>query len=233
MKFAVIQHTKDSPAGSTLDWLNLHNHPYDHYRIYENPIIPEFESFEALIICGGAMNVDDEAKYEWMPKEKKLIHRCLKSKKRMMGLCLGGQLIAEALGARVSRHPHWEVGWQDVNLKAIHSTDIPAVGSKLKVFQWHGYSFDTPAGAESFASNEICTHQGYCYQGHAIGLQFHPETTKEWARECAADPDLPPASKSLPGTQSIQTPEQILAGIPWQAELQAWYFSLLGSFFRR
>lgn len=215
MKFAIIQHTKDSPVGSTLEWMKLHQHGYTHYKIYENPLIPSIESFDALIICGGAMNVDDEPRFPWMTKEKQLIRECLKMKKKMMGLCLGGQLIAEALGARVSRHPHWEVGWQDVEIQSIRSAEIPATGSKLKVFQWHGYSFDTPAGAESFATNEICRHQGFCFQGHAIGLQFHPETTQEWARECSLDPELPPAIKSLPGTQSIQSPEQIIAGLGW------------------
>lgn len=233
MKFALIQHTKDSPAGSTLEWLKLHNHPTRHYKLYESSELPSFDSFDALVICGGAMNVDDEALYDWMPKEKQLIKQCLQAKKKMVGLCLGGQLIAEALGARVSRHPHLEVGWQDVDLTSIRSADIPAAGSKLKVFQWHGYSFDTPVDAESFATNSICQHQGYCYQGIALGMQFHPETTEQWVQECSVDPELPPSSKSLPGTQSVQTPEQIIAGMPWQRELQAWYFSLLGSFFGR
>lgn len=219
MKAAIIQHTPSSPYGSTLEFFIENQIETTIYDLKKEISFPRLNDFDVLVICGGGMNVDEEEKFPWLMTEKKLIKDAISANKKMIGLCLGGQLIAEVLGARVSQHPHWENGWQNVQLDCPLTPEI----KNLTVFQWHGYSFDTPVGAKKIASNEACEHQAFMYGENVIGFQFHPETTLAWATECAEDKDQPAPGKY------VQTPEQILNGNHHQTNLQKWYFEVLSN----
>ncbi len=219
MKVHILQHTADTTPGSTLQWLKEQQIKYSITKFFEpNPVLPDISSFDFLIICGGEMNVDQENQYPWMKAEKELIKNSLEQNKKVLGLCLGGQLMAEALGARVGKHKTWEVGWLPINLKPTLPLNLPTI-STLTVFQYHGYSFDTPASAKSFASSPACEHQGFIYGTHAVGLQFHSESTMDWVRQCATE--------KLPSGIYVQTAEEMIAGNTHQKNLQEWYFSLL------
>jgi GMP synthase-like glutamine amidotransferase len=176
------------------------------------------QEFEFLIICGGSMNVDQEAQFPWLKIEKQLIQFFIKDKKIILGLCLGGQLLAEALGAKVQKHPEWEVGWQPVK---ILSESNP---QNLMAFQWHGYSFEIPNGAKLLASSDICQGQAFLFGDQILGFQFHPETTIEWALDCASDENDFPTQ-----TKFVQTPAEIKKGLHWQPLLEKWYFKTLDS----
>ncbi len=214
MHVLILQHENSTPPGSTLQWCEERKASFQVLTPSDIRSWPAPAHFDLLVICGGSMNVDQEDQFPWLKEEKKLIHQALEAKKKIVGLCLGGQLIAEALGARVGKHPHWEVGWQKVQLRN---------GNRLDVFQWHGYSFDLPPGAELLATNEICKYQAFSYQDHVLGFQFHPETTKEWALQCSQSP-------RLPTTGFVQTKEEIQRDLHFQPELQAWYFKQLDEF---
>ncbi len=211
MKVFILQHEDSTPPGSTLKWVESRGHSLQVLKASDISHWPSLEDFDLLVICGGGMNVDQEDRYPWLRQEKQLIQQSLRAGKKIVGLCLGAQLLAEALGARVGKHTDWEVGWHSVHLNN---------QEELKVFQWHGYSFDLPRGAELMASNSNCFCQAFTYESRVLAFQFHPETTKEWATECAEHP-------RLPITGWVQSREEIKRDIQFQPQLQSWYFSQL------
>jgi GMP synthase-like glutamine amidotransferase len=215
MKALIIQHEKDTPPGSTLDWLKLKKIPFE--IVFPSEGLPPVlqDNFDFLIICGGSMNVDEEDLHPWLREEKKLISDFIKANKKIVGLCLGGQLLAEALGGKVQKCPFMEIGWQLVQMENNQS---------LIVFQWHSYHFTLPPQARLLAFNRVCDCQGFIHHGENIlGLQFHPETTLEWALECASDPKLPEKSPF------IQSSDEIKRDVIHLPKMQEWYFSQLNS----
>ena len=219
MRAHILQHTSSTTPGSTIEWLRSEKIPFTVTQFFEpNAILPDLSSFDFLIICGGEMNVDEENKYPWLRAEKEFIKSALEKNKKVIGLCLGGQLMAEALGAKVGKHKTWEAGWWLVQLKSFPQQKVPFV-SELSVFQFHGYSFETPKDAFNFASSEACEHQGFLWGSSAIGLQFHPESTPEWVLECAHE--------KHPLGSFVQSASQMIEGNINQPMLQNWYFALL------
>jgi GMP synthase-like glutamine amidotransferase len=222
----IIQHNNPASAGTSIDWCRNKNYEYQIIHLASGQKLPnEISSNDYVIICGGAMNVDEEHLHPWMVAEKEFIKTCINKSIKILGLCLGAQLIAEALGARVSQHPHWEVGWWPVQIHAVPHTPFEK-SQALQAFQWHGYSFDTPKGAVTIAGNEICTHQGFIYNNFAVGLQFHPEASQYWIKECAD-------SKDFPTGLFVQNKTQIYEQLSQQINLQNWYFNFLNNFFKK
>ena len=212
MKALIIQHEDSTPLGSTKEWLENRNIAYTLLFSHEITNEKSILDFDLLIICGGSMNVDQDDLYPWLKNEKKLILNYIKKNKKIVGLCLGGQLLAEVLGGKVEQLPYWEVGWQNIKLKNEKS---------LFVFQWHSFSFSLPPLAHLLASNEACPIQAFSYGENILAVQYHPETTVEWALECAAHPAIPFPSKY------VQTPKEIESGIVYQKKMQEWYFEQL------
>lgn len=211
MKILILQHEKSTPPGSTLKWCTERGHEFRVLTPSETAAWPALAEFDLMVICGGGMNVDQEAQYPWLRGEKAFIRSAIAAGKKIAGLCLGGQLLSEALGGVVDRHTDWTVGWHKVQI---------STGEELVVFQWHGYRFSLPAGAERIASNPIWENQAFSYRGHVLGFQFHPETTIEWALECADHP-------RLPQTGWVQSRDEIKRDLKFQPALQAWYFKQL------
>lgn len=214
MKALIIQHTLATPPGTTLDWLEQHKIDYE-IHFFSSGESVSADDYDLFFICGGGMNVDEEDLYPWLKEEKTFIKEILQKKKKIVGLCLGAQLLAEALGGKVFKAPHWEAGWQNVKLSQGHS---------LRVFEWHGYQFISPPGSTLTAFNEACPHQAFAFEERVIAFQFHPESTPEWIHERASDPDVPP-----PG-QFVQKNSDILLEMQEQTALKKWYFSQLDQF---
>ena len=133
------------------------------------------ESFDLLVVMGGPISVNDCADFPFIAPELKVIEARLKRALPTLGICLGSQFLAKALGAEVRRGAGVEIGW-----KPLHLTDA-GKSSPLKhltgpVFHWHGDVFDLPADARSLASTDLAPHQGFSW-GKALALQFHPEVT--------------------------------------------------------
>lgn len=227
MKVHIFQHTADTPPGTTEEWLQQKGLSYTVTRFFDtNYEIPALADIDFLILCGGEANVDEERKYPWLVEEKKFIRSAIDSKKKVLGLCLGGQLIADVLGAKVGRHKNWEIGWFPVNLTSVSGFPIPVSAKPLMVFQYHEYSFAIPKGAEKFAQAEGCENQGFIYAPYVVGVQFHPETTKDWVKMCSEDP----ITKTLQKKPYVQAPEDMMNGNVYQTALQNWYFELLNQF---
>jgi GMP synthase (glutamine-hydrolysing) len=135
------------------------------------------EGFAALIVMGGPMGVYDADKYPYLAAETKLIEDALKRELPLLGICLGSQLIAHVLGARVYPSGIKEIGWYDLMPTADAANDplLHHLRPGEKVFQWHGDTFDLPKGAIHLASSPMCANQAFRYGENAYALQFHLE----------------------------------------------------------
>ena len=135
------------------------------------------------------MNVYEENKYPFLRDELVLIESCVKKNVKLLGLCLGGQLIARALGAKVTQNPVKEIGWFDIRLTDAGKSSplFSGLPEKLKVFQWHGDRFDIPDGGLHLARSELCENQAFLYDDCALALQFHVEIkaddVESWCHE--------------------------------------------------
>lgn len=148
---------------------------------------PSPEGFSLVLFMGGPMNVYEEDKYPFLADELKFIEKCLLSGVKMVGLCLGAQMFARALGAKVKKNHKKEIGWFDLQFTSdgLEEPLFKGLPNKFQVFQWHGDTFDIPAGAKWLASSELCANQAFVYKT-ALGLQFHLEIegerdVKEWS----------------------------------------------------
>lgn len=170
------------------------------YRVVElgTEPVPDTGQFDTLVMMGGPMSVNDDIPY--IRREEELVREFLSKGKRVFGVCLGAQIIARALGAIVYVGPQKEIGWYDIELTENGERDplmrqlaADKVSKKIKVFQWHGETFDIPAGAERIASSVLYPNQAFSFNEKAYAFQFHIEVTKDliydWLRNEAVDMD--------------------------------------------
>ncbi len=180
-----FQHIAGEGFGSCYDFLKAHHAKITATEFFALPVdlpleleaLPRVDEVDLLIIMGGTMSVNDEANYPWLKLEKRWLRRYLAAGKPAIGLCLGGQLIANALGAAVSRNPHQELGWMDVGRAAYVPEDYFQIPQQLNVLQWHSETFEIPKGAVRLAENKVCINQMYQIGRNVLGFQFHPEMT--------------------------------------------------------
>jgi GMP synthase-like glutamine amidotransferase len=213
MNIAVLQHSKGTPPGTLLDWIKEKGRSYQLVKLHEGDALPKLSDVHMVVVLGGPMNVDDVEKHPWLRDEKEFLRQAIAAQKTCLGLCLGGQLLAQVLGATVKKHTHWEVGW--------HPVFFGHEGAdRLMVFQFHQDTFDIPQGATRIATNRICENQGFIFGRNVVGLQFHPEASEEWVRECATE-------KPYPEGQHVQPVDQVIEDIVFITPMRKWFFSLL------
>jgi GMP synthase (glutamine-hydrolysing) len=143
-----------------------------------------------LVVLGGPMNVDQTDKFPFLATELHWLQRALAANVPVLGICLGSQLLARSLGAKVYPNPVKEIGWYDVQLTEVARSDplLNECQAIERVFQWHGDTFDLPAGAVHLAASPRCRHQAFRYGRSAWGLQFHWEVTAEMVQEWLVEP---------------------------------------------
>jgi len=154
--------------GFRIRYANFGRHP--HARA-------EIARYNGLVVLGGPMNVDDLERHPHLAVEVELIQQAIEQGLPVLGICLGAQLIAKALGARVHANGGKEIGWYDVS-PTLAAKDDPLFrdfGEMEKIFQWHGDVFELPAGAVHLATSQRCPHQAFRYGTNVYGLQFHLE----------------------------------------------------------
>ncbi len=176
MKVHVLQHVPFEGLGSIESWLAARGATVGYTRFFESARLPDVADLELVIALGGPMSVNDEAELPWLKEEKRFVAEVVTSGKALLGICLGAQLLASALGARVYPGPHKEIGWFDIESTSDRS-DLFRFPEKAMVFHWHGETFDLPPGATRLARSAGCENQAFQIGSSAIGLQFHLETT--------------------------------------------------------
>lgn len=175
MRAHIFQHVPFERPAAILNWLISENFEITYTLFYENAVIPDINKIDWLIIMGGPMSVNDGKEIPWLVEEKKFIKKCIESGKKVVGICLGSQLIASALGSKVYPGEHKEIGWFPIN-KSVENSLIP---ERITVFHWHGETFDLPAGAKLLASTEACHNQIFTKGNNVLGMQCHLEMTHE------------------------------------------------------
>ena len=142
--------------------------------------VPNIEKYDGLIILGGPMCVDQTDSHPHLLTEIDAIKQAMERQMPVLGICLGAQLIATALGAKVSKNPVKEIGWYDVRPTKAGEQDplFSCFNGTEKIFQWHGDTFDIPHGAVHLATSPECANQAFRYGERTYGLQFHLEVDK-------------------------------------------------------
>lgn len=182
MKIHCIQHETFEKLYCIEDWINKNGYELTTTQMF-NPDykFPRLSEFDWLIIMGGRMNVDSEKRFLWLKDEKKFIAKSIDKGKVVLGICLGAQLIANHLGAKVYKQVNEEVGFYPIyrpkETAENEFTKVFPVG--LKVFHWHKRTFDMPYGANHIAYSEGTNYQAFEYEKRIFGLQFHLELNKE------------------------------------------------------
>jgi GMP synthase-like glutamine amidotransferase len=202
-----LQHVPFEGLGRIAPTLLARGHRLTATHLYAGQPLPPLAACDWLIVMGGPMGVDDTGAYPWLAAEKRFIEAALDTGKRVLGICLGAQLIAQALGGEVTRNAWREVGWYDVTrATGVAATRFAAVlPERFAAFHWHGDTFSLPPGSTALGASEACVNQGFILGERVVGLQFHLEMTAQGAAalvaHCAADlapgPFVQPAAALL------------------------------------
>jgi GMP synthase (glutamine-hydrolysing) len=182
-KIYVLQHHPVENLGSIADALEGAALAWQYVRVADGQPVPaDMKGAGGLIVMGGPMGVYQTDRYPWLRDEMRLIEDAVKLNLPVLGVCLGAQIVAAALGAKVERNPDGkEIGWHPIRLHDSASgdrlmRDLPAT---MTPFHWHGDIFELPPGAVSLASSDKTPCQAFRHGEKAYGLQFHIEVTRE------------------------------------------------------
>ncbi len=206
MKVHALYHVEFEGLGSIKDWIQKNNLPLSETHLYNGEKLPPVNEFDILIIMGGPMNIYEEDKYSWLKKEKTFIKNAIESNKKVIGICLGAQLIAEVLQSKIYRNKYKEIGWFPIQFSK-EITKYTFKGIDLKeavVFHWHGDTFDLPKSAILFANSIGCKNQGFLYKKNVMALQFHLEVN-----HASLDEMIKNGASELTSDSFIQSAEKI------------------------
>lgn len=177
MRIHCLQHVNFEGPAAIEDWARDGKHTITGSLLYRGDSMPDSADLDLLILMGGPMSVNDEGDYKWLREEKNLVRATIQSGRAVLGICLGAQIIASAMGARVYAGPEKEIGWFPV-----HRVTTEGIGALLPEqftpLHWHGETFDLPAGATRLAETDVIPNQAF-QLGRAVGLQFHLEATPQ------------------------------------------------------
>ncbi len=209
-----LQHVSFEGLGSINEWITANGVLHTATHMYNNETLPEIDDFDALIIMGGPMSVNDEDTIAWLKPEKELIKKAIENNKPVLGICLGAQLIAHALNAKVYPNKEKEIGYFPVrSVFDITSENgrrylFARLLNEAVVLHWHGETFDLPANAIHLVQSEACLYQTFLYKENVLGLQFHIEMNAASVKDIISN-----CSHELVSADHIQSAVEITAGI--------------------
>ena len=174
MNIHYLQHVSFESPAWLFEWASQQKHKLTGIHLYSGEKLPSIEKVEGLIVMGGPMSVHDTDIFPWLSEEKELIKAAINMEKPLVGICLGAQIIADALGAEVSSMGYREIGWWPVQTPS---------GTEDTAFHWHGETFGLPAGAERLFSSTPCREQGFRFGDKCLALQFHLEMNHQAVKE--------------------------------------------------
>lgn len=207
----IFRHFPTEGPGYLAEFLDRHNLRHRTVRIDAGDPIPErIADLPGLVFMGGPMSVND--RLPWIPKVLNLIRAAVAADVPVLGHCLGGQLLARALGGRVTRNRFKEIGWLPVETvdSPVTAQWLHGLPPRFEVFHWHGETFSLPDGATHILRSLHCRHQAFVV-GKSLGLQCHVEMTPEMVRTWAHDGrrEIAAAGRAV----SVQQPAQMLTSV--------------------
>ena len=206
MRAHYFQHVPFEGLGSIEAWLQDAGYEVIGTQFYQSDETLSIEAIDLLIVMGGPMSVNDEQDYPWLVKEKKFIKSAIETGKPTLGICLGAQLIASSMGAKVFPNTVKEIGWFPIQAVKPVDDSVFKFPKEIDVFHWHGETFNLPKGAVLLAESKGCKNQAFQIGTHAIGLQFHLETTLSSAQTMVEN-----CRDELVDGEYIQTEAEILS----------------------
>ncbi|WP_316635464.1 type 1 glutamine amidotransferase [uncultured Flavobacterium sp.] len=180
-----LQHVAFEGLGCMEEWISKYNHNLTYTHLYNDEKLPDLDKIDVLIVMGGEMSIYDEIDFPWLKAEKRFIKEAINANKKVIGICLGAQLISSVLGGTVSINKDKEIGWLPVEAVAPQLSILKNVPTILDVFHWHGETFTIPENAIRLFQSAGCANQGFLYKDRVLGLQFHFEVTRETMRDMA------------------------------------------------
>ncbi len=179
MRIHFLQHVPFEDPAAILRWAQERGHTITGSKLFAGERPPTHGDYDLLLVMGGPMSVHDEHQHDWLAFEKRQVREALDAGKKVLGICLGAQLLAEALGGAVEPMGHKEIGWFDV--QRTDASDACPVFRGLPrafvAFHWHGEQVTLPDGCRHLATNGACGVQAFSDDDRAFGLQFHLEST--------------------------------------------------------
>ncbi len=199
VRLLVLQHIACEHPGVFSDVMSERGVEPLAVELDQGEALPDWRRFDAVLAMGGPMGAGDEADHPWLADEKRLVREAVEAGRPFLGICLGVQLLAAALGARVYDAEPAEVGLLEVELTEAGGVDplFAGIEQPLVTLQWHGDTFDLPADAVHLARSPHAANQAFRWGESAYGVQFHLEVTGEMAREWGR---IPAYRRSLEGT---------------------------------
>ncbi|MCH8567552.1 MAG: type 1 glutamine amidotransferase [Balneolales bacterium] len=176
-----LQHVAFEGLGCIETWAKNNGHSLSSTKFFEEDTLPGLNDFDWLIIMGGPMGVYEENQYPWIKAEREFILKAIEARKTVIGICLGSQLIASALGAKVYPGKKKEIGWFSLTKtkEGKKNSLLSEIPEEFISFHWHGDSFELPDKAVNLLESEACINQSFLYGDKVLGLQFHLEVTPD------------------------------------------------------
>jgi GMP synthase (glutamine-hydrolysing) len=199
-----LQHVPFEGLGSIATWVLGRNYPLSATKLYADEPLPPLAEVDWVVVLGGPMNIYEEQRYPWLVAEKKFLEQAIAHRKTVLGICLGAQLLADVLGAKVYPAPHKEIGWYPL-VKTGTAPVLESIPQEFLAFHWHGDTFDLPDGAIHLARSAACANQAFIYQDRVLALQCHLESTRASVEQLVTH-----CADELAAGTYIQTPEELL-----------------------
>jgi len=179
MRIHTLEHVPFEGPAALEEWAAAHGHALARTAVFANRPLPGLDDFDVLAVLGGPMSVHDEAAHPWLVAEKAFLRRAVDAGKRMLGVCLGAQLLSEVLDGAVTRNTGPEIGWLPVEAteEGRNSPLFAGLPAAFTAFHWHGDTFSIPPGGIRLARSRGCANQAFSHGRNILGVQFHLETT--------------------------------------------------------
>lgn len=213
MRVHCLQHAGHETLGSIEPWLKKRRHAISCTRLYAGEALPPPESLDWLVILGGPMNIYQYRKYPWLKPERRFIEQVLVGNRKVLGICLGAQLLADVLGGKTRPNEHSEIGFFNVysDQNNAHSDLLSAIPAGSEVFHWHRDTYDLPPGAIGHHKSDACVNQSFTWGPRVLGLQFHLEVSRQEAAHWLELANPPPSSHVQAAGEILARPERFEA----------------------